>query len=74
MNVASGVMLLLFGVAMGFAAAWLTSRGTAADEGADVAKHFNDLDRKLSRLEHRISDVTGPSPASTSRELGQLRT
>jgi hypothetical protein len=73
MNVAKGVMLMLVGVAMSFAAAWLISRGTAADEGADVAKHLNDLDRKLSRLEHRISDVTGFSPTSTSLELGQLQ-
>jgi DNA repair exonuclease SbcCD ATPase subunit len=73
MNVAKGVMLMLVGVALGFAAAWLISRGSAADEGAEVAKPLDDLDRRLSRLERIISDVSVPSRTSTSLELDQLQ-
>jgi hypothetical protein len=72
MNVAKGVMLILVGVAVGFAAAWLISRGSA-DDGAEVAQHLDGLDRRLSRLERIISNVTGPSPTSTSLELSQLQ-
>src|SRR6266545_5102311 len=73
MNVVKGVTLILVGVALGFVVAWLMPPRLPTDEGSEVAKHLAELDPRLYRLERMISDVTGPSPTSTSLELSQLQ-
>ncbi|MBI3325276.1 MAG: hypothetical protein HYZ81_01035 [Nitrospinae bacterium] len=65
--------LILVGVAMVFAAAWLMPKGVATEEVAEVARKLADLERRVNRIERSISNFAAPLQAGTPREVDQLR-
>jgi len=65
--------LILVGVAVVFAAAWLMPKGMATEERAEVARKLADLERRVGQLERRISDVAAPAPSGSPAAVDPLR-
>jgi hypothetical protein len=65
--------LILLGVVMALAAAWLMPKGVATEEVAEVTRRLADLERKVNRLERSMSDFAAPSYAGTPVEVDQMR-
>jgi uncharacterized coiled-coil protein SlyX len=73
MDVGNRAALILVGVAMVFAAAWLMPKGPGTEEATEVTRRLANLERKVNRLERRISDFAAPSYAATPVEVDQMR-
>jgi cell division protein FtsB len=72
MDVVKRAALILIGVAMVFAAAWLMSKGVATEEVAEIAAKLAELERRVDHVERRISNFAAPSYAGTPGEVDQM--
>ena len=74
MNVAKGAVLILVGITIGFACAWLLPQRSSSDEGAEVVRRkVTHLQEAVNQLEEQIAALTHASVApgaSTSPSPG----
>jgi len=73
MDVVKGAALIMVGITVGLAGAWLLPRGSATNEAPELATHLADLDRRLTRLERTLSDGAAHSPSGTSPQVNRLQ-
>ncbi len=73
MDLVKRAALILIGVAMAFAAAWLLPKGVATEEVAEIAANLAELERRVDGVERRISNFAVPSYAGTPAEVEQMK-